>query len=301
MLSFKLILLNWCVSRLYTDPTTSVNDDKVDDEIDDGLEPHLQVVERLSKATVIVVGLGGVGSWAAEALCRSGIGNLVMIDLDDICISNTNRQLHATSTTVGKMKIDQMQQRLLDINPECNITLIHDFVSHNNIDSILESIPGATACLDAIDGAVSKSALIAGSARFGIPLVTVGGSAGRTDPTKIVCEDLVRVSGDPLLKACKKNLRRNYGFEQGKKCHQEKAKPSRKFQIHAVVSEELQKRVPQGDTSSLRRCDGALGTACFVTGSFGFVAAGKIIEMIASDNLVAPRGFKIPVPLEESM
>lgn len=93
------------------------------------LDAHLQIVERLNKATVAVVGLGGVGSWAAEALCRSGVGNIVLIDLDDICISNTNRQLHATSTTVGKMKIDEMKRRLLDINPQCRITNILDFVS----------------------------------------------------------------------------------------------------------------------------------------------------------------------------
>jgi tRNA A37 threonylcarbamoyladenosine dehydratase len=131
---------------------------------------HLQVVDRLAQATVVVVGLGGVGSWSAEALCRSGIGNLVLIDLDDICISNTNRQMHAMSSTVGKFKIDEMARRFKDINPDCNITLIHDFVSADNVDGFLTSIPGVTACLDAIDGTKGKSALIAACARHQIPV-----------------------------------------------------------------------------------------------------------------------------------
>ena len=91
--------------------------------------PHLKTVNRLAASTVAVVGVGGVGSWAAEALCRSGVGNIVLIDMDDICISNTNRQLHALSSTVGKLKIQEMQQRLIDINPQCNVTTIFDFVS----------------------------------------------------------------------------------------------------------------------------------------------------------------------------
>lgn len=105
------------------DDTVSNNND------DESLDLHLRIVERLAASTVAVVGLGGVGSWAAEALCRSGVGNLILVDLDDICISNTNRQLHATSTTVGHMKIDEMRRRLIDINPQCQVTNIHDFVS----------------------------------------------------------------------------------------------------------------------------------------------------------------------------
>ena len=121
----------------------------------DGVEPHLSIIDKLNSYTVIVVGIGGVGSWSAEALCRSGIGHLVLIDLDDICISNTNRQLHAMTSTVGKMKIDEMEKRLKDINPHCNITLIHDFVSVDNVDEILSAFVdennSRTVCLDAID------------------------------------------------------------------------------------------------------------------------------------------------------
>eukprot|EP00980_Cylindrotheca_fusiformis_P016967 scaffold5159_cov112-Cylindrotheca_fusiformis.AAC.21 len=268
------------VGRLYA-PTLSSDDDSAE-------TAHLEVVDRLEKSTVAVVGLGGVGSWAAEALCRSGIGNLVLIDLDDICISNTNRQIHAMSSTVGKFKIDEVARRFGDINPACNITLIHDFVSADNVDSIFGSIPDLTACLDAIDGARGKSALMAACARHQIPvsdiqsltyvmsskLVTCGGSAGRTDPCAFVCEDLARVSGDPLLTSCRRNLRKAYGFEAGEPFKNKEGKrnrPARKWNIMAIVSKEPQKASPKGsDASSLRRCDGALGTGVFVTGTAGF-------------------------------
>lgn len=270
------------VGRLYTSS-----------ESEDEVPEHLEVVERLSKATVLVVGLGGVGSWAAEAICRSGVGKLVLIDLDDICISNTNRQLHATASTVGKMKIDQMKERLHDINPYCEIELIHDFVSPENVDSILKSRSNITACLDAIDGTRGKASLIAACARYGIPIVTCGGSAGRIDPTKFVCEDLTRVYGDPLLSACRKTLRQQYGFDEGASISETKTKKKRavrKWNIKAVFSTELQKSLPNGsDASSLRRCDGALGTACFVTGTCGFVAAGELISQIANDTPLIPK------------
>jgi len=112
------------LSRLYADESMEASN-----KVSESQSPHLDIIDRLTKSTVAVVGLGGVGSWAAEALCRSGIGNIILIDLDEICISNTNRQLHALESTVGKSKIDEMKSRLLDINPCCNITTIHDFVS----------------------------------------------------------------------------------------------------------------------------------------------------------------------------
>jgi tRNA threonylcarbamoyladenosine dehydratase len=251
---------------------------------------HLDILERLNLATVVVVGLGGVGSWAAEALCRSGVGNLILIDLDDICISNTNRQVHALSTTVGRMKTNEMKRRILEINPECNVTLIHDFVTTGNVQGIFEILEKPTAVLDAIDGSTEKSALLATCADLSIPVVTCGGAAGKIDPTNIVCDDLTRAVGDKLLGTCKKFLRKHHGFERGLAFHEQKTlKPVRKWNIAAVYSLEKQKDLPLGeDPSSLRRCDGALGTACFVTGSYGFVAAARIVDMIANDRLVLP-------------
>lgn len=253
------------------------------------------VLDRLHSATVAVIGIGGVGSWAAESLCRSGVGNLILVDLDDICISNTNRQLHATSSAVGKMKIDEMGRRLRDINPACNVTLVHDFVTVDNANATVRSMmPEVTACIDAIDGMQEKTALMLACVENGIPIVTCGGAAGRTDPTKIVVDDLTKVQEDRLLFKCRKLLRQKHGFPKVPMPGQGRKNRVRKWRIPAVYSTEIQQRVVAGEAnadngSSFRTCDGALGTACFVTGTYGFVAAGKVVEMIAQDQLVAPK------------
>lgn len=259
-----------------------------DDTIE--MDPHLQILERLHGATVAVIGLGGVGSWAAEALCRSGVGNLILIDLDDICISNTNRQLHATSTTVGQMKIDEMRRRLIEINPQCSITNLHEFVSEDNVHEVLDGLlPDLDAVLDAIDTRQAKAALIAACVEKKIPIVTVGGSAGMMDPTKIVVNDLTLANGDGLLRNCKKHLRKFYGFPEGKKWSNRSK--MQKWRIPTVYSTETVKTLPKGSdqAGALRQCDGAMGTACFVTGTVGFVAAGQVVDMIAKKKPITPR------------
>ena len=256
-----------------------------------------EILLRLHTSTVAVVGLGGVGSWAAEAICRSGVGNIILIDLDDICISNTNRQLHALTSTVGKMKIDEMKRRLMDINPHVNITLIHDFVSVEAADGLISSLkPELTACIDAIDGMYEKTALILACVDHSVPIITCGGAAGRVDPTQIVIDDLTKVQEDRLLFHCRKMLRQKYGFPKvdipgpGKKKSR-----VRNWKIPAVFSTEVQQKVvdnnseAQTTSSSFRTCDGALGTGVYVTGTYGFVAATKVIEMIAMDSLIVPK------------
>ena len=292
------------VGRLYTtyqDKKQSSNETLGEQPLREG---HLGVIDRLDESRVVIVGQGGVGSWAAEALCRSGVGHITLIDLDDICISNTNRQLHTLSKNVGQMKIDAMQLRLKAINPDCEVTLIHDFVSKENADEIWNTIEklsskAVTACLDAIDGSDAKTAWIASCARRKVPIVTCGGSAGRTDPTKFICDDLTRAIEDPLLSSCRKNLRKYYGFKEGVSPGSKARDPStgklrkklpRKWKIQAVYSTESPKSTPK-ESSSMRRCDGALGTACFVTGVSGFVAAGKVVEMIANNKLPKPKQF----------
>jgi tRNA A37 threonylcarbamoyladenosine dehydratase len=251
------------------------------------------VMARLARAVVAVVGLGGVGSWAAEALCRSGVGNLVLIDLDDLCLSNTNRQLHALTSTVGRLKIEEMKRRLLDINPHCSITLVHDFVTTDNAHDLLKNLH-LTALLDAIDGSKEKAALLAACCDMGISVITTGGAAGRKDPTKIVCEELTVATGDKLLATVRKDLRKHYGFKPGLPFYEtQKGKKVKPWGIDCVYSTEEPKGVPSGsiiDTGSLRRCDSALGTACFVTGAFGFAAAGRVVDMIAHNELVQPSG-----------
>ncbi len=279
--------------RLYKDKDTSIN----------------YILDRLSSATVAIIGLGGVGSWSAESLCRSGIGNIILIDLDDICISNTNRQLHATSSNVGKMKIDVMKSRLLDINPHCNVTLMHDFVTMENANSLLSSLlpNNITACIDAIDGMYEKTALILACVNLGIPIVTCGGAAGRMDPSKVVVGDLTKVKEDRLLFKCRKLLRQEHGFPKVPiALSASKVKSEvrvRNWRIQAVYSTEVQQRIRATDivlkedesnkvvvaNSSFRTCDGPLGTASFVTATYGLLAASKVVEMIALDQLVVPK------------
>lgn len=247
------------------------------------------ISKSLSQSTVAVIGIGGVGSWAVEALVRSGVGNVVLIDLDDICTSNINRQLHSLSSTVGKMKIDVMKERALDINPSCNVTLVHDFISVDNANDIVASLKSKNVdvIIDSIDGQIEKTALIAAACIHQLPIITCGGAAGRFDPSQIVCDDLSRSEQCRLLASCKNRLRDNYKlFKQGTL-----KKTPRRWKIWAVYSMEVQKQVVQTNdqTSSFRRCDGALGTACFVTGTYGFVAASKAVSMIANKELIVPR------------
>lgn len=250
---------------------------------------HLDIVDKLAASTCAVFGIGGVGTWAAEALCRSGVGNLILVDMDEICISNVNRQLHATTSTIGKSKIHEMERRLLDINPNINTTTIFDFVTLDNIDEMMDLLPPDCVVLDCIDGQREKAALIVACYERGMSVVTCGGAAGRKDPTKIVCDDLTNAQEDRLLFRCRKLLRKEYdwpkGPAQGEK-NNHKVKP---WGIPAVFSTEIQKSVDQSGTAgSLRRCDGALGTACFLTGTYGFVAASRVIDMIAEDKRMIP-------------
>uniref|UniRef100_A0A7S0PJK6 THIF-type NAD/FAD binding fold domain-containing protein n=1 Tax=Leptocylindrus aporus TaxID=1398097 RepID=A0A7S0PJK6_9STRA len=255
-----------------------------------------RVLKRLQSSTVAVIGIGGVGSWTAEALCRSGVGNIILMDLDDICISNSNRQLHATKENIGKMKVEVMKERLLSINPECNITSIMDFVSVDNAYGLVKRMmPELSILVDAIDGKKEKTALISACSRLKVPIVTVGGAAGRTDPTKIECDDITKVQEDRLLFWCRKDLRQRYGFPKGPENFNKKKYKPRSWRIWAVYSTEIQKSAPASEqkqadrSSSLRLCDGSLGTSCFVTGSYGFVAASKVVSMIAANKLIYPR------------
>lgn len=169
-------------------------------------------LNRLRQSVVTVIGLGGVGSWAAEALCRSGVGNIILIDLDDICISNTNRQIHTLSSTIGRMKVDAVRNRLVDIHPHCIVNCIHDFVSEGNLKEIFAELlsQNVTMILDAIDGGAEKAALLAACVEHGVPVVTCGGAAGRMDPTKIVYGDLTEVTSDKLLRTVRKTLRQDF-------------------------------------------------------------------------------------------
>jgi tRNA A37 threonylcarbamoyladenosine dehydratase len=235
-------------------------------------------LERLRSAHVCVVGLGGVGSWAVEALARSGIGHLTLIDLDDVCISNVNRQIHALDGALGKPKVEVMASRVAAINPECVINQVHSFFLKSNASQILAT--RFDAVLDAIDSPSLKCVLISSCRERHIPVTVVGGAGGRQDPTAIHVMDLAFSSGDRLLQYVRRKLRREYGFPRG----------DQDFGVECVVSRELPVfPTKQGCVSSSRAdvtdlrldCGSGFGTASFVTGTFGLVAASRIVRQIA--------------------
>lgn len=236
-------------------------------------------VEILRGAHVCVIGIGGVGSWAAEALARTGIGELTLIDMDDVCVTNINRQIHALSGTVGQSKIDVMAERIKLINPDCKVNLIDDFISADNLSEYVTH--EFDYVFDAIDSLKAKAALLAYCRSNKIKVITAGGAGGQTDPTQIKVADLTRTIQDPLAKKLKDRLRREYHFPKN---------PDRKFGIECVFSTE-QLKYPQSDGSvcSVKAtaegpkrmdCASGFGAATMVTASFGFVAAARIVDKL---------------------
>src|SRR5262249_45557702 len=157
---------------------------------------------------VCVIGVGGVGSWTAEALARSGIGELTLIDLDEVCVSNINRQLPALTATVGRPKVQVLKERIIEINPDCTVQAIEEFFTQSSSDRLLAAKYNYV--VDAIDSLANKCLLIARCRDLKIPAITAGGAAGRRDPTAIKITDLAFASHDRLLRSVKKVLRTEY-------------------------------------------------------------------------------------------
>ncbi len=237
-------------------------------------------LQAFANAHVCVIGIGGVGSWAAEALARSGIGAITLVDLDDICISNTNRQIHALTATVGQDKVDVMAERILQINPACQVSKIDDFVAVENLFEIFAT--PFSYVIDCIDSIKAKTALIAHCKRNKIPLVTIGGAGGQLDPTQIELTDLAKTVNDPLLAKVRNNLRRDYNYSRNVK---------RSFGIDAVYStEQLRYPKPDGTVCNAKQssdgamrldCSGGFGAVTVVTGSFAFVAVSRVLKKLA--------------------
>jgi len=165
---------------------------------------------RLYGAHVAVVGLGGVGSWTTEALARCGIGALTLIDLDHIAESNVNRQIHALTPTLGQAKVEAMAERIRQINPECVVTRVDDFVDPDNVGSLLAG--RYAAIVDCTDQAAAKIAMILHARERGIPLLLCGGAGGKTDPLSLRAGDLAEAANDALLSKLRNKLRREHGF-----------------------------------------------------------------------------------------
>lgn len=226
----------------------------------------------LHRARVAVVGVGGVGSWAAEALARSGIGNLTLVDLDHVALSNINRQIQALNSTLGKAKVLALEERISDINPACRIAPIEEFIDADNLPQLLPA--GAfDAVIDACDDAKAKTALIA-HARFNqIPLVVCGAAGGKRDPLRLRVDDLGRTTHEALLSRVRKRLRRDFNM-----------RPHRngKFGISCVYLDEPSKRDASCSVGNLS-CAG-YGSAVTVTASMGFAAAALCIERILAQS-----------------
>lgn len=232
------------------------------------------------RSHVCVVGIGGVGSWAAEALARSGIGRITLIDMDDICVSNTNRQLHTLNSTIGQDKIAVMAERLKAIWPGIEVHEINDFVDPSNLIELISS--DIDYVVDAIDSVSAKVALVAHCKRNKIPLVCTGGAGGQTDPTQIQIADLTQTINDPLLAKVRNKLRRDYNYSRN---------PKRRFGVDCVYSTE-QLKYPQPDGSVCQQkfstgpmrldCSGGFGAVTVVTASFGMAAVSRVLNKLAS-------------------
>lgn len=246
-------------------------------------------LERLRGARVCVIGLGGVGSWAAEALARSGVGAITLVDPDDVCVSNTNRQLHALDNTGGRPKTDVLKERIQAINSSCYVATVQRFFTEKTAEEILAREPKFDAVIDAIDSLQNKCSLLAECRKRKIFVVASGGCAGKRDFTKIRVTDAVHSEADRLMKFVRKRLRQVHGFPRGEK----------KFGIPCVWSEELSAGDPEGCAATLPgaiaaggdlrpNCEWGYGTAVFVSGAFGFAAAGVVVNKIAGGVSAKP-------------
>jgi len=234
--------------------------------------------ERIRQAHVVVVGIGGVGSWAVEALARSGVRRLTLIDMDHIAESNINRQIHALGSTLGQAKIDAMRERIGQIHPSCQVDAIDDFVSPDNWPQCLPARPNAV--IDACDQVRAKQAMAAWALREGVLLVTVGAAGGKRHAHRVDVADLAQVTHDPLLAQLRYRLRKHHGASRDKKIGL-----SCVFSNEAVVQPaqacEMTSDATMSIDSSLN-CHG-YGSVVSVTATFGLCAAGCALDKIAAN------------------
>ncbi len=251
---------------------------------------------RIHTGHICVIGVGGVGSWAAEALARSGVGQLTLVDADSISRSNINRQIHALESSVDKSKIEVMRRRVLDINPECSVHPIAQYIDDDNLRDIIERRHDGKAydvVIDAIDSIKDKAAIIYCCKRNNIPVVTTGGAGGLSDPTLIEIKDLTKTWNDPLAASVRARLRFKYAYSRNLK---------RSFGVPCVFSSEQQRYPDKDGKPGYQKpgvaglsldCHSGYGSSVMVTASFGFAAASCALErMLRERRLLLAKSTK---------
>jgi tRNA A37 threonylcarbamoyladenosine dehydratase len=235
-------------------------------------------LRRLRAAHVCVIGVGGVGSWTVEGLARSGIGALTLVDLDDVCVTNVNRQLPALDGAIGRPKVAVLAERVCLINPACRVETLAEFFTAASAARLLA--PKFDCVVDAIDSMSNKALLIAECVKRNLPCVTIGGAGGRRDPTRIRAADLGEAMNDELLRLVRKKLRRDHGFARGEgnlygvRCVYSAEKPVFPWADGTCQAE------PEPGSNLKLDCASGFGTAVFVTGAFGLAAAGEAVNLI---------------------
>lgn len=238
-------------------------------------------LQTFRQSHVCLIGIGGVGSWAAEALARSAIGQITLIDLDHVAESNINRQLHALSDTLGMAKVQVMAERIAQINPHCRLHPVEEHLTHDKLTTLLSD--DYDYAIDCVDGYRIKAALIAHCKRNKIRLITVGGAGGLIDPERIQVADLSRTEHDALFSKTRQLLRQEYNFSRNLK---------RRFDIPCVYSLEqpvfpsadgaISAEKPGNRQTGGLGCAGGLGSVTAVTATFGMVAAAHVLKKLAT-------------------
>lgn len=245
-----------------------------------------KAADILPELKIGIVGIGGVGSWAAEVLARSAVGKLLLIDPDDIVASNTNRQVHAVSSRYGQSKVLVMQQRIEQINPACRCEVVDDLLVESNMQQLITD--DLDYVIDAIDSIRFKAALINHCRRHKIRIVTTGGAGGRIDPSAVSTADLSKTWNDALAAKVRSRLRANYGYTRN---------PKRRFGVECVFSSE-QPVYPdnRGDISQAKPgvpgatldCESGYGSFAPVTATFGMIAAARALNKALAKRLDVP-------------
>ena len=240
----------------------------------------VKALEKVKRANVLIIGIGGVGSWVAESLARTAIGHMTLVDLDDVCVTNINRQVHAINTTVGKFKVDVMKERIELINPFCEVDTKQCFFNPKNMGMVFDK--SYDFVVDASDDFTNKCIMIDYCRKNKIPLVTIGAAGGKLDPLQVRVTDMSESSNDKLLARLRKKLRQEFSFPK---------ETEGDFGVWAVWSHERAvyptsdgclTYKPPGMAKNMDCAEG-FGSASFVTGAFAFAATSLVIRQLIKD------------------